>query len=287
MLIFAKDISKREPRLQREADHPELAQYMDYQRKLFPYTILRAGLDLAYKELDDILNYVENDHQKPEGSQRDTYPADIPAWYRDRFPWTASFLSMEDMHGVMVTLIKAMDSFRTFERANTYHWVVLYDATHNIVQVYNGLLKTNPEGARDIRLSRDVDVDFDDFITNYWPHLEFMILSKPDYPHRRLMERNAEIEEFLTAQLADGIAPLTALEDAATRFQFAPGTLPLLRRDPVSSQQAALEELPIEYNAFEALEAITPNDHPIPGVPLAEAEYELNFRHNQRVSTGS
>ncbi|MGP0630023.1 hypothetical protein ACTRW9_09950 [Nitrospina sp. 32_T5] len=285
MLIFAKDIYERNPRVQREADHPELAKYMEYQRQLFPYTIVRAGLDLAYKELDDILNYVENDHQKPEGSQRDSYPADVPAWYRDRFPWSASFLSMEDMHSLMVTLIQSLDSFRTFERGTTYQWVILYDATHNIVRVYNDLLKTNPNGARDIRLSREVEVDFDDFINTYWPHLEFMILSKPDYPHRRLMERNHEIEEAIKAQLADGASPLKALEDAAKQYSFAPGTLPLLRRDPVTPDVAILEEVPIESNPYNPIQEPTPPDAPIPNVPWVEAEYELNFLSNRGMAT--
>ena len=42
---------------------PDLKSYMEYQRKLFPYTVVRAGLDLAYKEVDDILNFVDNDYR--------------------------------------------------------------------------------------------------------------------------------------------------------------------------------------------------------------------------------
>ena len=90
---------------------PALREYMEYQRKLFPYTVIRAGLDLAYKELDDVLNYIDNDHQKPEGSMREDYPSDIPDWYRQQFPWSGSFMEMEDMHSLLVLLIKAMDSF--------------------------------------------------------------------------------------------------------------------------------------------------------------------------------
>ena len=60
MLIFAKDIGKRDHKHALEDKLPELKQYMEYQRKLFPYTIVRAGLDLAYKELDDILDFIEN-----------------------------------------------------------------------------------------------------------------------------------------------------------------------------------------------------------------------------------
>ena len=59
MLIFAKDISQRDFIHSAEDQDPEIKKYMDYQRCLFPYTIIRGGLDLAYKEVDDILNYLD------------------------------------------------------------------------------------------------------------------------------------------------------------------------------------------------------------------------------------
>ena len=86
MLIFAKDISQRDFVHSAEDRDPDIKEYMSYQRSLFPYTIVRAGLDLAYKELDDILNYVENDNQPPADSNRQEYPSDIPGRYRTRFP---------------------------------------------------------------------------------------------------------------------------------------------------------------------------------------------------------
>ena len=48
MLIFAKDISQRDFIHSAEDQDPEIKKYMDYQRCLFPYTIIRGGLDLAY-----------------------------------------------------------------------------------------------------------------------------------------------------------------------------------------------------------------------------------------------
>ena len=59
MLIFAKDISQRDFTHSAEGQDSEIKKYMDYQRCLFPYTIIRGGLDLAYKEVDDILNYLD------------------------------------------------------------------------------------------------------------------------------------------------------------------------------------------------------------------------------------
>ncbi len=70
MLIFAKDITQRDHKHSQEENDAELQQYMEYQRKLFPYTVIRAGLDLAYKELDDILVYLDNESKPPADSAR-------------------------------------------------------------------------------------------------------------------------------------------------------------------------------------------------------------------------
>ena len=284
MLIFAKDISKRDHKHSREEDNPAVREYMEYQRKLFPYTVIRAGLDLAYKELDDILNYIDNGYQKPADSMRDEYPADLPEWYRTQFPWAGSFMSMEDMHSLLVILIKAMDSFRTYEMGNTCHWTVLYDTTRNIVRVYNELLSTDAAHARDIQLSQGVAVDFEDFINNYWPHLEFMILSEPDFTHARLMEPVRKMEDSVKEMMAEGETPLSALEQAAKKHSLDPATLPLLRRDPVSPDIAALETFSMKESPFEPLfQKIPASDNsPFAGLSLVDAEYEKNFRLTHR-----
>jgi len=279
MLIFAKDIGERDHKHAQESENQALREYMEYQRKLFPYTVIRAGLDLAYKELDDILNYVDNDHQKPEGSMREDYPSDILEWYRQQFPWSGSFMAMEDMHSLLVILIKAMDSFRTYERGNTFHWTALYDSTRNIVKVYNELLSADPAHARDIQLSQGVEVNFEDFINNYWPHLEFMILSKPDFAHTRLMEHVLQVEDYVKERMAEGEAPLAALEQAGKQYDLDPATLSLLRRDKISPDQAALETFSLKESPFESLYQAVPDsgDLPAPALSFLDADYEKNF----------
>ncbi|UCD11719.1 MAG: hypothetical protein JSU88_01090 [Nitrospinaceae bacterium] len=243
MLLFAKDITERDHKHPEESESPGLKAYMEYQRKLYPYTVVRAGLDLAYKELDDLLEYIDNDHIPPPGSSRQDYPADPDAWYRSRFPWSSAFLKMEDMHFALVVLVKAMDSFRTWEKAGPCHWPVLYDAVNNIVEVYNGLLAGQPEKARDIRLSNGVAVAFDDFINNYWPHLDFMIFSRPDHPHERHRERKEMIEEAIRNKMGEGLDPILALKAIAAGFGIDPATQALLARDPLKTGDLELKEM--------------------------------------------
>ena len=253
MLIFAKDIGKRDHKHELEDKLPELKQYMEYQRKLFPYTVVRAGLDLAYKELDDILDFIENGYRPPEDSSRREYPTDVNQWYKNRFPWSSAFLKMEEMHFALVVLVKAMDSFGTNEKINAYHWSVLYDSVHNIIQVYNDLIQNDPGNSRDIHLSNAVEVNFDDFINNYWPDLDFMIFSQADYPHARHQERKNLLEEEIKDIMSEGIEPLVALEKLEHPFKLDQATLKLLRRDPVDTRQLELKGVPDTGSEFDSI----------------------------------
>ena len=253
MLIFAKDIGKRDHKHELEDKLPELKQYMEYQRKLFPYTVVRAGLDLAYKELDDILDFIENGYRPPEDSSRREYPTDVNQWYKNRFPWSSAFLKMEEMHFALVVLVKAMDSFGTNEKINAYHWSVLYDSVHNIIQVYNDLIQNDPGNSRDIHLSNAVEVNFDDFINNYWPDLDFMIFSQADYPHARHQERKNLLEEEIKDIMSEGIEPLVALEKLEHPFKLDQATLKLLRRDPVDTRLLELKGVPDTGSEFDSI----------------------------------
>ncbi len=277
MLIFAKDISQRDHRHALEDKLPELKQYMEYQRKLFPYTIVRAGLDLAYKELDDIMNFVDNDYRPPADSSRQEYPADVDQWYKSRFPWSSAFLKMEDMHFALVILVKAMDSFRTHESANTYHWAVLYDSVHNIVQVYNDLIRNDPGNSRDIHLSNAVEVNFDDFINNYWHDLDFMIFSQADYPHARHQERKNSIEEEIQDIMSEGVEPLTALEKLDTPLDAS--TLKLLRRDPVETRSLELKSVPDTGKEFNKIHKEYLEDPQHGRLSVIDAEYIVSCGH--------
>ena len=285
MLIFAKDISQRDFIHSAEDQDPEIKKYMDYQRCLFPYTIIRGGLDLAYKEVDDILNYLDNSNQPPGDSSRQEYPSDIPGWYQTRFPWTASFIKIEDMHSLLVILIQAMDSFRTNERMNTYHLMVIYDSVFNIVELYNGLLKESPEKARDIHLSQDEPVFFDDFINNYCPHLDWMILSQPDFEHARHLERKQKIELAIQQKIADGEEPIKALKNTSEQFNIDESSLQLLGRGKILQRFFELEAIPPNDTPYNFLNEEVDSGTQFGLMPLVDSEFLINMRHQKNSRT--
>jgi len=146
-----------------------------------------------------------------------------------------------------------MDSFGTNEKINAYHWSVLYDSVHNIIQVYNDLIQNDPGNSRDIHLSNAVEVNFDDFINNYWPDLDFMIFSQADYPHARHQERKNLLEEEIKDIMSEGIEPLVALEKLEHPFKLDQATLKLLRRDPVDTRQLELKGVPDTGSEFDSI----------------------------------
>jgi len=279
MLIFAKDISNRDFIHSAENQDLELKKYMDYQRCLFPYTIIRSGLDLAYKEVDDILNYLDNGNQPPIDSNRQEYPSDIPGWYQSRFPWTASFIKIEDIHSFLVILIKAMDSFRTHEKMNTYHLMVIYDSVVNIIELYNSLLKESAEKARDIHLSQDEPVFFDDFINNYWPHLDWMILSQPDFEHAKHLERKQKIELEIQQRMADGEEPIKALKNTSKQFNIDQSSLHLLSRNKTLQNFLRLKTISFDETPYSFLGEEVDSGTKFGLMSLIDSEFLINMRY--------
>ena len=249
---------------------------MEYQRNLFPHTIVRAGLDLAYKDLDDILSYIDNNYSPPTDSTRKEYPTDVPAWYQNHYPWTSNFMNMENVHSMLVILITALENTRTLEIMNSYHWMVLYDIVHNTIKFYNDLLTFSKERIRDLCLSKEVPINFDDFINNYWDHLDFMIMSKPDYPHAHLLERNREIEKEIQKLLTEGHTPAIALEKIADSFKLDEYTLACLHHKPMNAELMELKTT--DEDPYIDLYKKIPGNPPIGEISIIDREYTKNYK---------
>jgi len=278
MLVFAKDINLKNYNHALENSDPELKNYMDYQRKLFPYTIFRAGLDLAYKELDDILNYVDNGYKPPTDSPRKEFPEDVDEWFKQQYPWSNAFLNKDAVHSVLVVLINGMESFRSYEFLNAYHWMVLYDVVESAVKFYNDLLTFSPDRATDIKLSQKIPIKFDDFVNNYWIKLDFMIMSKPDYSHERLLTKNRSIEATIRELMNDGNNPADALEKVAQKFSLEPATLSCLRHEAVTEKILELRSAPMAEDPYKILSETCKEDGELKGLSNLDTDYFLNYQ---------
>jgi hypothetical protein len=187
---------------------------------------------------------------------------------------------MEDMHFALVVLVKAMDSFGTHEKINAYHWAVLYDSVNNIIQVYNDLVRNDPGNSRDIHLSNAVEVNFDDFINNYWPDLDFMTFSEADYPHVHHQKRKNLLEEEIKDVMSEGVEPLVALEKLDHPFKLDESTLKLLRRDPVETRFLELKGVPDTGNEFDSIYTKYVEDPQHGKLRVIDAEYIKTGLHS-------
>ena len=184
------------------------------------------------------------------------------------------------MHYVLLTLVKVMDCFRTHETGNSYHWTVMYDSVHNIIQVYNSLIREKPDQSRDIHLSSGVEVDFDDFVNNYWLNLDFMIFSQADFPHARHMKRKATIEEAIQQRMAEGEEPLVALEKLESNLKIDEATLKLLRRDPVETRFLELISHPETGKQYDNINKEFVENPQYGKIPIIDADYLVNQKYS-------
>ena len=180
-----------------------------------------------------------------------------------------------------------MDSFRTYEKMNSYHLMVIYDSSFNIIELYNSLLKESPEKARDIHLSQDEPVFFDDFINNYWPHLDWMILSQPDFEHAKHLERKQKIELEIQERMADGEEPIKALKNTSKQYNIDESSLELLGRNKVLQNFLDLETISLDETPYNLLCEEVDSDTKYGLMPLIDSEFLINMRHQKKSRTSS
>jgi hypothetical protein len=129
-------------------------------------------------------------------------------------------------------------------------------------------------------LSSGVEVDFDDFVNNYWLNLDFMIFSQADFPHARHMKRKAAIEETIQQCMAEGEEPLVALENLELDLKPDEATLKLLRRDPVETRLLELTGHPEIGKQYDSLNNEFTENQQHGKISLIDADYLANHEHS-------
>jgi hypothetical protein len=165
--------------------------------------------------------------------------------------------------------------------------MVVYDSVSNIVQLYNSLLKESPNKSRDIHLSQGEPVFFDDFINNYWPHLDWMILSQPDFEHAKHLERKQKIELAIQQRMADGEEPIKALNSASKPFNVDKSSLHLLGREKILQKFLKLETVSLNDTPYNLLNEEVDSGTKFGFMPRVDSEFLINMHHQQNSSTAS
>ena len=156
--------------------------------------------------------------------------------------------------------------------------MVLYDVVHNVVVFYNELLTFSPDRATDIKLSQKTPIKFGDFINNYWIKLDFMVMSKPDYSHDRLLSKNRPIEGAIRELINDGNNPADALEKVAKKFTIETATLSCLRHEKVTVKMLELRSAPMNEDPYGVLRGPCVDNAELKGLTNLDADYFYNYQ---------
>jgi len=105
-----------------------------------------------------------------------------------------------------------------------------------------------------------------------------MLLSKPDYSHTCLIEKNVEIETAIQNRTPPGDSPIPALEKIAESFNIDQSVLSLLKHDSINS----MEITPIINNdgpdVYNPLYEIIPEGSPYAGISVIDSQYSKNSK---------
>ncbi len=239
MLAFAKDITKNKPTHPEESNYPQLKVYMDYQRTLNHDRLVYHALDES-KEL--LRNIMDESDEKKQASR-----------FKEAFPFSHEFAKPDTLMLMLRKLVNAQNSTNNWYRLNNFYFAVLYDCIERFVKTYNQLLKSQPEKAKEYKVSDGVEVDFDDWSQLYFPDLDFLVGKKTAHPHYIFMRRNEAIFAALSVELKGGKTKEAALEAIKNQFAIEPTSIKVILSKLVDHKDLELLYTSVENPIYENL----------------------------------
>lgn len=261
MLAFAKDITKNKPTHPEESNYPQLKVYMEYQRKLNHDRLVYHSLEKAKDLLRKIMDEGDQEKQKSR--------------FKEAFPFSHEFANPDLLMLMLRKLVNAQNSTNNWYRINQYYFAVLYDCIERFVKTYNQLLKSQPEKAKEYKVSDGVEVDFDDWIQLYFPNLDFLVGKKPAHTHYVFMRRNEAILAALSAEMKGGKTKETALEAVKDEFGIEPAAIKVILSKPVDHKDLELFYTSVENPIYEHLYDANSSAGFMDGESLIEHSYFL------------
>lgn len=242
MLAFAKDITKTNPSHPEESKNSELKQYMDYQRALNHERLIYHALDQAKNDLQNHINEFENNQEK------------LKTHFHKSFPLSNGSLKSTDTTIFMLRkLINGHNSSNNWYRINAYYHALIYDCIKSFIDFYNNLLRSAPEKAKELNVSKGIEVDFDDWINLFFPDLDFHIgknLTGSQYPFAK---RNKTIEEKINTATKNGKSFEDALKEIQEQYEIDESSASFLNNKEINKENMELFYTSVENPIYEYL----------------------------------
>ena len=242
MLAFAKDISMKEPNHPEEGKNSELKEYMDYQRALDHERLIYHALDYSKTELQNNITKLQGEQEKLED------------YLKNNFPISYKPLKSADIIIFMLRkLINGHNSSNNWYKMNAYYHALVYDCIKIFTAFYNTIIQKNPEKAEEFKISKELEIDFDDWTHLFFPDLDFHLGKNVDGSQYPFAKRNKAIEESITKEVDAGKSFEEALQVVKEKHDIDDACTDFLQNKEISKGNMELFYTSAENPIYEYL----------------------------------
>jgi len=242
MLAFAKDISMKEPNHPEEGKNSELKEYMDYQRALDHERLIYHALDYSKTELQNSITKLQDKQEKLED------------YLKNNFPISYKPLKSADIIIFMLRkLINGHNSSNNWYKMNAYYHALVYDCIKYFTAFYNTTIQKNSEKAEEFKISKGIEVDFDDWTHLFFPDLDFHLGKNVDGSQYPFAKRNKAIEESITKEVDAGKSFEEALQVVKEKHDIDDACTDFLKNKEISKENMELFYTSAENPIYEYL----------------------------------
>ena len=228
MLAFSKDISIKEPKHPQEENDDKLKDYMNYQRNLNNSQIVYNALKHGKTQLEDTLKVCRKNRQDPKEFLEKTFP------FSNRFAEPKTLVLM------LKKLINGQNSPNQWYKMNAYYYTLVFDCMREFITYYNGLIQESSEKVKDYTVSKNQEIDFNDWVYLYFPDLDFHLGKVLGYKQYPFAKRNQTIEELLEKELSKGLSREEGLKAIQEEFEIDDSSIKVLMGEEISHKDLEL-----------------------------------------------
>ncbi len=263
MLAFAKDITKNNHIHPEEAENEKLKKYMQYQRQINHEKLIYHSLDQAKSNLYKVINDARGEADP------------VRTYIQKFFPVSSEYADGDTLILMLRKLINAHNTTNNWYRINHFYYGLVYDCLAQYVKIYNRLIKESPEKAEELGITKDIEIDFDDWVRLYFHDLDFLIGKPMNYTHFTFRKRNQAIEQFLSNQAKEEKSKEEAIEIAGKEFNIEPEAQKIILGKSVSQNDLELFFTSAENPIYQFLYDLNSEEGFMDGESLIDHSYFL------------
>jgi hypothetical protein len=228
MLAFSKDITVKEPRHSQEENDAKLKNYMNYQRNLNNSQIVYNALKHGKTQLEDTLKACRKNREDPQ------------EYLKKAFPFSHRFAEPKKLVLMLKKLINGQNSSNQWYKMNAFYYTLVYDCLKEFIAYYNGLVQESSEKLKDYTVSKNQEIDFNDWVFLFFPDVDFHLGKDLGYKQYPFAKRNQSIEELLEKEMSKGLSKEEALKVAQEEFEMEDSSIKILLNKEVGQKDLEL-----------------------------------------------